>query len=126
MNPARGEERIGKKMHELAITQSMFGIVLKQAEQSKAKKVTKINLVIGEMTGVVEDCVQFYMDILSKGTIAEGVKVVVKSVTPTARCRSCDKMFPVKEMEWKCPQCGSINLEINGGKELFVESIEVE
>ena len=53
-------------MHELAITQSMFELVLEQAEKAKAKKVDKINLVIGEMTGVVGDCVQFYFNFLSQ------------------------------------------------------------
>jgi len=50
-------------VHELSITQSMLEIVLQQAEKAKAKKVTKINLIIGEMTGVVSDSVQFYLDI---------------------------------------------------------------
>ena len=113
-------------MHELAITQSMFDIVLKQAEQAKAKKVTKINLVIGELTGVVSDCIQFYMDIIARGTVAEGVIVLVKSAPATAKCLSCDQTFTVKEMEWKCPHCGEVSLELSGGKELFVESIEVD
>ncbi len=59
-------------MHELTITQSMFDLVLEQAKKAEAKKVGKINLVIGEMTGVVGDCVQFYFDFISKGTLAEG------------------------------------------------------
>jgi hydrogenase nickel incorporation protein HypA/HybF len=113
-------------MHELAITQSMFDIVLKQAEQSKAKKVTKINLVIGEMTGVVSDCIQFYMDFLSKGTVAEGVVVFVTSVPATAKCLTCSKTFTVKELEWTCPHCDGISLEVTGGKELLVDSIEVD
>jgi len=41
-------------MHELAITQSMFDLVLAQAKKAGAKKVGKINLVIGEMTGVLD------------------------------------------------------------------------
>jgi hydrogenase nickel incorporation protein HypA/HybF len=113
-------------MHELAITQSMFDIVLKQAEQVNARKVTKINLVIGEMTGVVSDCIQFYIDFLSKGTIAEGVIVFVNSKPAIAKCLSCGKTFTVKEMEWICPHCGEISLELTGGRELFVESIEVD
>ncbi|GAI95109.1 unnamed protein product, partial [marine sediment metagenome] len=56
-------------MHELAITQSMFDLVLEQAKKAGAKKVGKINLVIGGMTGVVGDCVQFYFDFISKGTL---------------------------------------------------------
>jgi hydrogenase nickel incorporation protein HypA/HybF len=113
-------------MHELAITQSMFEVVLKHAEQSKAKKVTKVNLVIGEMTGVVGDCVQFYLDFLGKGTVMEGAMVTVKAVPAQAKCRTCGHTFEVKEMEWTCPNCGGTSLEVTGGKELFVESIEVE
>ena len=113
-------------MHELSITQSMFDIVLKQAAEAKAKKVTAINLVIGEMTGVVADCVQFYLDFMSKGTIAEGAKLSIRMVPAKATCRDCHYTFEVKEMQWVCPICGSVNLDLIAGKELLVESIEVD
>ena len=113
-------------MHELAITQSMFDIVLEQAKKAQAKKVTRINLVIGAMTGVVSDSVQFYIDLLSKDTPVEGATVSFTSVPIKAKCLSCSHTFEVNELNWKCPQCGSAQLDIIAGKELFVESIEVE
>jgi len=113
-------------MHELAITQSMFDLVLEQAEKAEAKKVGKINLVIGEMTGVVDECVQFYFDFLSKGSIAEGAALSFKMMPTTAQCRSCGKTFELKEFDWTCPYCGNIGVEIVAGQELYVESIEVE
>ena len=113
-------------MHELAITQSMLDLVLKEAEKAGAKKVGKINLVIGEMTGVVDECVEFYLNFLSKGTIAEGAALSFAMVPTTARCRGCDKLFEIKEFDWACPYCHSNSMEIVAGKELFVESIEVE
>jgi len=113
-------------MHELAITQSMLDLVLKQAEEAEAEKVEKINLVLGEMTGVVGRCVQFYFDFLSKDTPAEGAALNFKVIPTTARCRDCAKEFELGEFDWTCPHCQSNNIEIIGGKELFVESIEVE
>ena len=113
-------------MHELAITQSMLNLVLEQAEKAKAKKVGKINLVIGEMTGVVGECVQFYFDFLSKGTLADGAALSFSAVPTQARCRGCGKLFALKEFDWTCPSCRGNNIEIVSGKELFVESIEVE
>ena len=113
-------------MHELAITQSMLDLVLEQTEKAGAKEVGKINLVIGEMTGVVGDCVQFYFDFLSRGTPAEGAALSFTMVPTTARCRVCDRLFELKEFDWTCPYCQSNNMEIVAGKELFVESIEVE
>jgi len=113
-------------MHELAITQSMFDLIMEQAEKAEAKKVEKINLVIGEMTGVVGDCVQFYFDFISKGTLAEGAALSFAMIPPKAQCQSCDKLFKLKEFDWTCPYCEGNNLQIVAGKELFVESIEVE
>jgi hydrogenase nickel incorporation protein HypA/HybF len=113
-------------MHELAITQSMLDLVLEQAEKAGAREVGKINLVIGEMTGVVGRCVQFYFDFLSKGTAAERATLSFKAIPTTARCRNCGRDFKLGEFDWTCPYCQSNNMEIVAGKELFVESIEVE
>jgi len=113
-------------MHELAITQSMLNLVLEQAKKAGAREVGKINLVIGEMTGVVDECVQFYFEFLSQGTPAEGAALCFTVVPTTARCRGCDKLFELKEFDWTCPYCQGNNMEIVAGKELFVESIEVE
>jgi hydrogenase nickel incorporation protein HypA/HybF len=113
-------------MHELSITQSMLNLVLEQAEKAKAKEVGKINLVIGEMTGVVGECVQFYFDFLRRGTIAEGAALAIKTVSTQVKCRGCGKLFEPTEFDWTCPRCHDNNMEVVAGKELFVESIEVE
>ncbi len=113
-------------MHELAITQSMLDLVLKEAEKAGAKEVGKINLVIGEMTGFVDESVQFYFDFLSKGTIAERAQLSFRMIPATARCRGCDKAFECNEFDWTCPYCQGNSVEIIAGRELFVESIEVE
>ena len=113
-------------MHELSITQNMLDLVLEQADKADAKVVGKINLVLGEMTGVVDRAVQFYFDFLSQGTLAEGATLSFKVIPTTARCRNCGKDFRLGEFDWTCPHCKDNNIEIVGGKELFVESIEVE
>jgi hydrogenase nickel incorporation protein HypA/HybF len=43
--------------------------VLDQAKAAGGDKVTGINLVVGELSGVSDDSVQFYFDILKKGTV---------------------------------------------------------
>ena len=113
-------------MHELSISQSMVDLVNEQAREAGASEVKKINLVIGEMSGVVEECVRFYFDFISKGTVSEGAALSFKMIPTTARCRNCGKEFELKDLDWTCPECHGNSLEIIAGKELFVESIEVE
>ncbi len=113
-------------MHELSVTQSMLELVLKQAEENNASKVEKINIVIGHMTGIVDECVKFYFDFLSKGTIAEGAELSVQTLPTQAECRDCGEKYEVGELDWSCPSCGSLRIKMVSGKELYVESIEVE
>jgi hydrogenase nickel incorporation protein HypA/HybF len=112
-------------VHELTITQNILDIALEHAQEAGATQIGRINLVIGEMTGVAEDCVRFYMDVLSRGTAAEEAELNVRRVPITARCQDCAEHFEVREFVWACPRCQSARSDIIGGKELFVESIEV-
>jgi hydrogenase nickel incorporation protein HypA/HybF len=52
-------------VHELAITENLLATILKEANASRAERVIEINLVVGELSGVVSDCVQFNFDGLS-------------------------------------------------------------
>ncbi len=113
-------------MHELAITQSMLDLALEQAKKNNAICIQKVSVIIGEMSGVVDECVRFYFEILSEGTIAEGAELAIRSIPATARCRQCETRFEVHGMDWICPMCGKAQIEIVGGKELYLESIEVE
>ena len=113
-------------MHELAITQSILDIVLNEAKAAQANKITRINLVIGELSGVVSDCVQFYFDFLKKGNAAEEATLNFKLVPAELRCRDCLTVFNLKDSTWVCPNCKSTNLDATSGRESYVESIEVE
>ena len=113
-------------MHELAITESILEIVLNEAKSAQADKVTRINLVIGELSGTVSDCVQFYFDFLKKGNAAEEAILDFKLVAAELRCRDCQTVFNLKDSAWICPNCKGTNLDVLSGRECYVESIEIE
>lgn len=113
-------------MHELAVTQSMLNLALEHAEQAGARHITVINLVVGQMSGIVDDCIQFYFDFVSKGTIAEGAALSFERVASRLRCRGCGEEFVLDGNDWVCPACGALGGEVIAGRELYVDSIEVE
>ena len=111
-------------MHELAITQNMLDVVLEEAKQ--ASRITRISLVVGELSGVEADCVQFYFDFLKKDNAAEEASLDFKLVPAQLRCRDCQVTFNPGTSLWVCPDCRSSNVEIIDGRDCYVESIEVE
>jgi hydrogenase nickel incorporation protein HypA/HybF len=113
-------------MHELGITESILNMALDKAKTCQASKITKINLVVGELSGFVPECIQFYFDFLNKDTIAQGASLHFESAPAQLRCRNCTTIFHPQDTLWACPKCQSLSVEIAGGRELYVESMEVE
>ncbi len=113
-------------MHELSVTQGMLDIVLEKARETQASRVVRINLVIGELSSIVDDCVQFYFDFLSEGSIASGAILVFTRIPMQVRCRNCGLSFSPDKSSWSCPECGKWDAEIIAGQEFYIDSIEVE
>lgn len=113
-------------MHELAITQNILDIAINEARAAQANQITKIRLSIGELSGVVGECVQFYFDFLKKDSIAENATIDFETVPAKLRCRDCQTSFQLNDSYWSCPCCHSTNVEIIEGQNCFIESIEVE
>ena len=113
-------------MHEFSITQGILSITLEKANAAQAKRVAKINLTIGELSGVVSDCVQFYFDFLSKDTIAAEASLCFYQPPTRLQCRNCATTFSPNDLDWACPNCQEQKIEIISGRECYVDSIEVE
>ena len=113
-------------MHEAYITQGILDIVFEAAKKNGAKKINEITLTIGSLSQIVPDSVEFYFEILTKDTIADGVKLTIDLVPARARCRACGNEFEAEDMIMKCPKCGDFFSELIAGRELAVESIDID
>ena len=114
-------------MHELAITESLLEITLKHAETAGAKKVNALNIVIGQMSSVVDESVQFYWDFVAKDTIAAGATLHFERIPARFHCHACQTEFGLNgQPDFLCPNCGSAQVRVIGGEEFRLESIDVE
>ena len=113
-------------MHEYGITQGILSIALEKANEAEARRVSHVNIVTGELSGIVDDCVQFYFELLSKDTIASQAILSFQHPPVRLRCRNCNAVFTPVAQDWNCPECGEYKPEIISGRECYVDSIEVE
>lgn len=113
-------------MHELAVTQSVLDLAVRHAEQAQSEKITDLYLVIGELSSFVDDAIQFYWDIIAKGTLAEGSQLHIRRIPAELECLDCGVRFSFSMENYICPECESIRLRIGAGEEFLLEAIEVE
>lgn len=113
-------------MHELGIMTGVMEAVTKTAEEAGALKVLKVTLSVGVMTEAIEDALQFAFEALSEGTMCEGAELVINMVQPRSRCLECGAEYEHDRFHMLCPECGSFATELLAGRELQIDSIEVD
>ena len=108
-------------MHELAITESVVAAV---AERVGPAKVTRVQLLIGKLSGVVPDSVRFCFDVCTEGTVLAGAQLDIVEIPGRGQCRDCEATVELEDVIALCP-CGSANLQLVGGQELRIIEVEV-
>ncbi|GIM28087.1 putative hydrogenase nickel incorporation protein HypA [Clostridium polyendosporum] len=111
-------------MHEVSIVQNVIEIASKKAEENNLKKINKISLRVGELSGVMEDSLVFAFNCVSKGTAAEGAEFEIVKVEATAECEKCKITFKVDHFNKLCPECNKFSSNIITGYELLIYTIE--
>jgi hydrogenase nickel incorporation protein HypA/HybF len=113
-------------MHELGIMTGVMESVEQAAKNVNADKVLKISLQVGVMTEAIEDALRFAFEALSEGTMCEGAELEVNMVQPVSICLECGKEYEHDRFHMVCPECGSAFTQLIQGKEMNIESIEVD
>lgn len=113
-------------MHELSITENLLKLAIDHAERHNANKVTNLHLVIGQLSSIVDDSVQFYWDIISAGSICQGAKLHFERIPAQLHCLDCEVTYAIPNELTPCPHCGSLRIKTMCGDEFRLDSIEIE
>lgn len=74
-------------MHELGITGRLLEVVLERAAAAGAARVTDVHLEIGEESDVAPQALEHYWPQVSRGTSAEGARLVFTVAGDPWACR---------------------------------------
>ncbi len=123
-------------MHDIAAAQSIARSVLEAAGERHAERVERIRLALGAMTMLDPENLEFWLEQILRGTIAEGAEIEIERRPLTVRCAACgyegeapvpdDPIYHLMPYVPACPECGANGLAVLGGDECIVESIRVQ
>jgi len=109
-------------MHELSISRNIVAIV---GEAARGRRVRRVTLEIGKLSGVMCEALAFSFDLVAQGTAVEGAALDIREIEGRARCLQCDAELVVPDFFTVC-RCGSRRLSHLSGEELNVKSIDLE
>jgi hydrogenase nickel incorporation protein HypA/HybF len=109
-------------MHELSVTRNIVAIV---GEAARGRRVSRVTLEIGKLSGVMAEAVAFCFDIVAAGTALEGAMLDIRQLDGRARCQDCGAEFATETIFTPCP-CGSRRSVRLQGEELNIKTMELE
>jgi hydrogenase nickel incorporation protein HypA/HybF len=111
-------------MHELAVCQALIDQVDAIATEHHAQQVMEIFVEIGPLSGVEPPLLEQAFDIASAGTIADGAKLVIRSMPVRVSCRQCGAITDAMPSRLVCGVCGDWRTQLVSGDEMLLASLE--
>ena len=112
-------------MHEMALSESILGIIEDEARSRGFGKVLGIRLEVGVLSCVEPEALRFCFGAVSRGTVADGARLEILSQAARAWCWDCETAVEVGDLLAACPSCGGHRLEVESGDQLRVRDLEV-
>ena len=114
-------------MHELSIVEALIDQVGKELDRAGQQgPVRRLDLSVGRLSGVNCESLQFAFRLLAPGTIVADAEMVIREPKAVCHCHACNAAVEIDDLVVQCPRCASSEITIEGGRELVLQSIEIE
>ena len=112
-------------MHELALTENILNTALRYAAQANAQRVTDLHFVVGQLSVIADDSIQFYWDSITPGTLCADARLHFQHVPAQLKCLNCEHIFDLPADKIVCPQCDSERVQMQTGTDFCLASIDI-
>jgi len=114
-------------MHEMGIILHLAKTLDEAAERERIKKITRVTLEVGEVSGIVtdyfSDCWNYFR---KKRPVLESAELELVTIPAVTYCGSCKRTYPTVQYGRTCPYCESGETWLLKGNECIIKEIEVE
>ncbi|MGH3663326.1 MAG: hydrogenase maturation nickel metallochaperone HypA [Micromonosporaceae bacterium] len=109
-------------MHEIGLCEGLVDTI---AERAAGRQVTGVRVRIGVRHAVLNDAFDQAFALVTAGTVAEGAELDLVLTPVTVTCRGCGGSVDSQDALAVCGHCGGADVDISGGDEMVLESIQL-
>ncbi len=110
-------------MHELGLCSSIVDAV---EQRAGVRPVAAVTVRVGRLLHVHPEAFEQSFAVAAMGTVAEQARPRLVLLPVRARCTQCGTEWEGDGPPAGCPTCGAVDMELTGGDELLLESIEYQ
>ena len=113
-------------MHEVGIMSSAIRSIIEQVEKNHARRVHRVVLKGGALSGAEPEALRFAFDIVTQDTVVSGATLDIQQIPARALCTHCKAEFgPSSGYIFECPTCKQFSGSLVSGRELELSQLEM-
>lgn len=113
-------------MHEMSLCESILSVCENSAREQGFAQVKTVWLEIGVLSNVDWNAILFCFDVVRRDTLAADAQLQKIDIPAKAWCFGCGTSVDITQRHEACPECGSYQLQVNGGDDMKIKELEVE
>lgn len=113
-------------MHEVALAQAVWRQVAAEMDRHKGRSLLAVRLLVGKWSGADPESLEFALKIMAGESPWPKAAFQIRSEPLGLECRKCGRSFEPDEFNLACPGCRSPDVEVVKGKDVYLESLEIE
>jgi hydrogenase nickel incorporation protein HypA/HybF len=108
-------------MHEIGMCEGLLELI---DQKAAGRRVTGVRLRVGARHAVVNEAFDQAFALVADGTAAQGAVLDLVVTPATVACHSCGHKSDSVDGLAVCPRCGAADVDVSGGDELVLESLQ--
>ncbi len=113
-------------MHELSVCLALMSQVERIAAEHRARRVEKIVLQIGPLSGIEPALLRNAFPLAAAGTPAQDADLVIEHSVIVVECTGCGARTEAKPNRLICGDCGDYKTRLVSGEEMTLVSLELD
>ncbi|HFU76817.1 MAG TPA: hydrogenase maturation nickel metallochaperone HypA [Arcobacter sp.] len=113
-------------MHEYSVVQALLEQIEDITQKNDAQKVTKIVVKIGVMSGIEAHLLEIAFNTFKEKTVCDGAEFIMNIQPLKIMCNQCKKESELEKIHYCCQECGSTDVDVIDGEDMFLMSLEME
>ena len=112
-------------MHELSLAQAIWRQVTREMESHPRCRLAALTVVVGTFSGADPESLEFAMRLMVEESAWPTAVVRIRTEPVALKCRACGRAYETETLDLACPECGGFDVEVTGGRDLRLESLEI-
>ena len=113
-------------MHEYSIVQALLEQCQTHVQANDATKITAVTVKIGVQSGIELHLFEVAFDTFKEKTICDEANLIIEHQLLLIYCSDCDQEYTLEKLEYICPKCQSLHIEVVDGEDMYLMRLEME